>query len=105
MMQPIYPVQGANYALPQQPSYNAVKIDIHNPSVGAPGMAPMQPQYQPQYAPVNAPIYNYPQYPVYCPQPQVPAETTATAHARLCPTTATRKWLRTMPPATTSMSS
>ena len=79
MMQPIYPVQGANYALPQQPSYNAVKIDIHNPSVGAPGMAPMQPQYQPQYAPVNAPIYNYPQYPVYCPQPQVPAETTATA--------------------------
>ncbi len=79
MMQPIYPVQGANYALPQQPSYNAVKIDIHNPSVGTPGMAPCQPQYQPQYAPVNAPIYNYPQYPVYCPQPQIPAEPVAQA--------------------------
>ena len=39
IMQPIYPVQGVNYALPQQPSYNAVKIDIHNPSVGAPGWA------------------------------------------------------------------
>ena len=79
MMQPIYPVQGANYALPQQPSYNAVKIDIHNPSVGTPGMTPCQPQYQPQYAPVNAPIYNYPQYPVYCPQPQIPTEPVAQA--------------------------
>lgn len=78
MMQPIYPVQGANYALPQQPSYNAVKIDIHNPSVGAPGMAPCQPAYQPQYAPVNAPIYNYPQAPIYCPMPQ-PAEPAAQA--------------------------
>lgn len=70
MMQPVYPVQCANYAQPQQPSYNAVKIDIHNPSVGAPGMAPCQPQYQPQYAPVNAPIYNYPQTQVYNPMPQ-----------------------------------
>ncbi len=80
MMQPIYPVQGANYALPQQPSYNAVKIDIHNPSVGAPGMAQSQPMYQPQYAPVNAPIYNYPQAPIYCPcpMPQAPAEPVAT---------------------------
>lgn len=74
MMQPIYPVQGANYALPQQPSYNAVKIDIHNPTVGTPGMAPMQPMYQPQYAPVNAPIYNYPQAPIYGPVPQYPVE-------------------------------
>lgn len=81
MMQPIYPVQGANYALPQQPSYNAVKIDIHNPSVGTPGMAPCQcqPQYQPQYAPVNAPIYNYPQAPIYYPAPQYPAEPVAQA--------------------------
>ncbi len=69
IMQPIYPVQGANYALPQQPNYNAVKIDIHNPSVGTPGMAQPQPMYQPQYAPVNAPIYNYPQAPIYCPCP------------------------------------
>ena len=79
MMQPIYPVQGAGCALPQQPSYNAVKIDIHNPTVGAPGMAPAQPMYQPQYAPINAPIYNYPQAPIYCPcaMPQAPSETVA----------------------------
>ena len=69
--QPIYPVQ-----LPQQPSYNAVKIDIHNPSVGTPGMTPCQTQYQPQYAPVNAPIYNYPQAPVYCPCQQAPVNQT-----------------------------
>ena len=80
MMQPIYPVQGANCALPQQPSYNAVKIDIHNPTVGTPGMSQPQPMYQPQYAPVNAPIYNYPQNPIYCPcpMPQVPSEPVAT---------------------------
>ena len=81
MMQPIYPVQGASCALPQQPSYNAVKIDIHNPSVGVPGMAgPAQTMYQPQYAPVNAPIYNYPQAPIYCPcpMPQAPTEQIAT---------------------------
>ena len=80
MMQPIYPVQGTGCALPQQPSYNAVKIDIHNPNVGTPGMASAQPIYQPQYAPVNAPIYNYPQSPIYCPcpMPQVPSEPVAT---------------------------
>lgn len=43
----------------QQPSYNAVKIDILNPSMGVPGIA------QPQYAPVTAPVYNYPQAPIY----------------------------------------
>ena len=75
IMQPVYPVQAPNYALPQQPNYNAVKIDIHNPSVGT-GMAPCQ-GYQPQYAPVNAPIYNYPQAPIYCPCPQAPAVTQA----------------------------
>lgn len=78
--QPIYPVQAANCAFPQQPNYNAVKIDIHNPTVGTPNMAPYQPQYQPQYAPVNAPIYNYPQAPVYCPCPQ-PAADAAVAPA------------------------
>ena len=74
MMQPVYPMQCASYAQPQQPSYNAVKIDIHNPSVGTPSMAPCQGQYQPQYAPVNAPIYNYPQAPVYEPTQQIPAQ-------------------------------
>ncbi len=43
----------------QQPNYNAVKIDIINPTAGAP-LAP-----QPQYQQVTAPIYNYPQAPVY----------------------------------------
>ena len=65
--------------VPQQPSYNAVKIDIHNPSVGVPQMqAPQNAYYNPQYAPVTSPIYNIPQAPIYypapMPQPQVPAE-------------------------------
>ena len=59
-----------NYQLPQ-PSYNAVKIDIHNPSVGGGATCPVQPVpmmpqpmmqqpvvQQPQY---TAPIYAYPQ--------------------------------------------
>ena len=73
----------------QQPNYNAVKIDIINPSVGVPNG--YQPQYQQPTAPIynypNAPIYNYPtatapqQYPPVCipqyPQaeiPQIPAQ-------------------------------
>ncbi len=53
-----------NYQLPQ-PNYNAVKIDIHNPSVGT-AACPMQvPQYDPQYAPVTAPYYAYPQTQLY----------------------------------------
>ena len=61
VQQPQYcPVQ------PQQPSYNAVKIDVHNPSVSAPA-----PQYIPQYEQPTAPIYAYPQAPIYAyPQPQ-----------------------------------
>jgi len=43
----------------QQPNYNAVKIDIINPSVGVPG------GYQPQYQQPTAPIYNYPNAPIY----------------------------------------
>ena len=74
---PIIPVNPI--PVPQQPSYNAVKIDIHNPSVGAP-QAPQMPYYNPQYAPVTAPIYNIPQAPIYypAPAPQVPVEQTAT---------------------------
>ena len=58
-----------NYQCPQ-PSYNAVKIDIHNPSLnGAAGFS-QQPaqcpvQYAPQYAPVTAPYYSYPQAQLY----------------------------------------
>ena len=69
-----------------QPSYNAVKIDIINPSVGGaacpqmqPQMMPVQqPQMQPAYSPYNYPqqqLYEYPQaaqQPYYMPvqQPQ-----------------------------------
>ncbi len=53
-----------NYQLPQ-PSYNAVKIDIHNPSVGGATNPIAQPQYAPQYAPVTAPYYSYPQTQLY----------------------------------------
>ena len=65
--------------LPQQPNYNAVKIDIHNPSVGVPGMsapqmAPqMPPQMAPQYAQPTMPYYAYPQQDLYSyPQAQQP---------------------------------
>lgn len=44
-----------------QPSYNAVKIDIHNPQVNAPGAQTTQTP-----APVyTAPMYTYPQAPIY----------------------------------------
>lgn len=50
-----------NYQL-QQPNYNAVKIDIHNPTVGA----CTTPQAQPaQMAPYASPVYNYPQSQLY----------------------------------------
>ncbi len=57
-----------NPAPQQQPNYNAVKIDIHNPSVST---APAAPQIQPQYEQPTAPIYNYPQAPIYN-YPQAP---------------------------------
>ena len=70
---------------PQQtpaPNYNAVKIDVHNPSVSAPGVgqaAMNVPQYaqptMPQYAYPQAQLYDYPQAPVqpyYMPIMQTP---------------------------------
>ena len=48
--------------VPQQPNYNAVKIDIHNPTVGT-GVA--APQFAPQYAQPTMPYYQYPQQQVY----------------------------------------
>lgn len=48
-----------NYTqVPQQPSYNAVKIDVHNPMVNVPSPAP---QYASQYEAPTMPYYNYPQ--------------------------------------------
>lgn len=49
--------------LPQQPNYNAVKIDIHNPTVGAPGVPAVQ--SAPQYAQPTMPYYSYPQQELY----------------------------------------
>ena len=46
------------------PSYNAVKIDVHNPSVNAPGVGQTVTN-EPQYAQPTAPIYNYPQAQLY----------------------------------------
>lgn len=47
-----------------QPSYNAVKIDIHNPQVNAPVYAQKRAK-EPTSAPITAPIYSYPQSQVY----------------------------------------
>lgn len=48
--------------VPQQPKYNAVNIEISNPSVGAQGIGGQQ---QAAYAQPTMPLYNYPQAPVY----------------------------------------
>lgn len=67
----------------QPQSYNAVKIDVHNPSVIAPGFpqpAPVQSQYatptMPYYQYPEAPVYQYPQasaqMPYYMPQQPMP---------------------------------
>ncbi len=56
-----YPVQPA--CMPTaQPNYNAVKIEINNPTAGAPCG---QTQYNPQYAQPTMPYYTYPQAPIY----------------------------------------
>lgn len=59
--------------IPQQPNYNAVKIDIHNPTVGTPTMTAPQPMAQ--YAQPTMPYYSYPQQNLYSypqAQPQAP---------------------------------
>ncbi len=48
--------------VPQQPKYNAVNIEISNPSVGTQGIGGQQ---QASYAQPTMPLYNYPQAPVY----------------------------------------
>ena len=54
--------------MPQQPipapNYNAVKIDVHNPSVTAPGLN-QQAMNTPQYAQPTMPYYSYPQTQLY----------------------------------------
>ena len=50
-------------ALPA-PNYNAVKIDVHNPSVSAPGIGQAA-MNAPQYSQPTMPYYNYPQAQLY----------------------------------------
>ncbi|MBQ8459079.1 hypothetical protein IJ541_03130 [bacterium] len=84
--------------VPQQPNYNAVKIDIHNPQVGTAGVgAPCAQPAMPYYSYPQAPIYNYPQAPVqqpvyyppvtqqYPPLPQAPQVTQAPTVCPPCP--------------------
>lgn len=63
-----------SYACPQPipaPNYNAVKIDVHNPSVSAPGVGQVA-MNVPQYAQPTMPYYSYPQNQLYSyPQAQV----------------------------------
>ncbi len=46
------------------PNYNAVKIDVHNPSVSAPGVGQVA-MNVPQYAQPTMPYYSYPQAQLY----------------------------------------
>lgn len=54
-------VQAPQYQITAQPSYNAVKIDIHNPQVNAQSCTqnPVKPSYK------EDPVYTYPQSSVY----------------------------------------
>lgn len=64
------------YLQPQQlatPNYNAVKIDVHNPSVNAPGAGQAAVNAQPQYATPTMPYYTYPQAQLYD-YPQAPQQ-------------------------------
>lgn len=82
------------------PNYNAVKIDVHNPSVSAPGVGQSVvnvPQQAPQYATPTMPYYTYPQAQLYQypeaqqqpyympPQPQLPAQPAPVAQAPTAP--------------------
>lgn len=83
----------------QPQSYNAVKIDVHNPSVIAPGLpqsSPVTSQYaqptMPYYSYPQAPVYQYPeapQQPYYMPAPQqpvvIPPQVTEQAPAAIAP--------------------
>ena len=73
MMQiPNLPNPYMQVAQPQPQSYNAVKIDVHNPSVIAPGVAQAAPQAG-QYEQPTMQYYSYPQAPVYQ-YPQAPIQ-------------------------------
>ncbi len=62
MTNPYMVQQQTTYMPVPHPNYNAVKIDIHNPTVGTPDLGQ---QYAPQYAQPTMPYYTYPQSQVY----------------------------------------
>lgn len=70
-----YMVQQQTQVMPvPQPKYNAVNIEINNPTVGTP-CAPQQAPQMPVYNYPQAPVYTYPtaaQAPVYYPPVQMP---------------------------------
>lgn len=72
MMQvPVAPSPQYQTAVPQ-PSYNAVKIDIHNPQVNTPDYSQNQPAVAPVYNSIPAAsVYEMPQQSIYQPQPSV----------------------------------
>ena len=55
------------------PNYNAVKIDVHNPSVSAPGVGQVA-MNVPQYAQPTMPLYNYPQAQFCTDYPKAPVQ-------------------------------
>lgn len=65
------------------PNYNAVKIDVHNPSISAPGVGQVA-MNVPQYAQPTAPIYNYPQAQLY-EYPQAPVQPYYIPQPVVCP--------------------
>lgn len=83
-MQPYMPQQ-----LPQAtpaPNYNAVKIDVHNPSVSAPGVGQVA-MNVPQYAAPTMPYYTYPQAQLYdYPQTQAQPYYMPPQQPVVCPT-------------------
>lgn len=95
---PQYPLKIRNVTV--QPSYNAVKIDIHNPQVNAPGCAQnpiTEPNYTSQvYDYPKAPIYDIPKQSVYGPKPEVTAETKPETKVEVTP--AAVKEVPTIPP-------
>ncbi len=79
----------------QQPSYNAVKIDVHNPMVNVPASQQMP---APQYAAPTMPYYSYPQAQV---QPYyMPPCITAPEAPTVVPPTVTETPVQPVPVAT-----
>ena len=103
-MQPIVPQY--SQAVPA-PNYNAVKIDVHNPSVSAPGVGQVA-MNVPQYAQPTMPYYTYPQAQLYqYPQAQtqpyyVPQQPVITPQQPVQPAPAQPAPVQTIEPALTT---